>query len=265
MSENINRLYHYTSFEAFVHIFDYQLDCVSNHNMIDLRFGNPVNMNDKNEIAFFEKFFFTGSKISNEIAELYTKLKKKMPFPYIFSLIHHVGSKWYPKDEIPMWFMYGGKATGVRIAFDFKQIEKFCENNNYLLKECQYVNQGEMKDIASNCRERIKKTKREDWNEALKKTYIDSLCYKTKDWTYEQEYRIVACGNNDKTFRICPEEKYKYLHVAFPLKAVKEVTIGPLADKIVANRCIELLTNELFSKVSSLKAFDIKVSKLQIR
>ena len=99
----------------------------------------------------------------------------------------------------------------------------------------------------------------------MKKIFIDSLYYKTKDWEYEQEHRMVAFNNDNNMFHAGPEEEGKFLHVLFPLNAVKEITIGPLADKLVVNRCVELIRNELYAKVSDLKPFDVKISKLQIR
>ncbi|QYR10355.1 DUF2971 domain-containing protein [Prevotella sp. Rep29] len=264
MSNTPNRLYHYTSFGAFVHIFDYQQENFTKNNWINVRLGNPMNMNDKNEITFFEKSFFTGSNISNEIKEFYTEMKEKSPHPYIFSLIHHIGNKWYPKDEIPMWFMYGDNGKGVRIAFDFKMVEEFCEKNHYLLKRCQYVNQNEMQDIARGHRNIVKKLDKNHWNTKLEDIYIGSLCYKTKDWEYEQEYRIVAFGNHNEKYDAYSEEE-QYLHIPLPLKAVKEITVGPLADELLVKRCIELIRNELFAILPDLKPFDIKKTKLQIR
>ena len=258
-------LYHYTSFNAIVHILDYSQECVQKDKLMDFLFGDPLNTNDKKEIMFFEKHFFTDSVISNEIKLEIERVKQESPYPFFMSLIHHQGSKWYPKNEIPMWNMYGDNSKGVRIAFNYKLLENFCNKEGYILRNCIYFNESEMREVARISRDKVKKAEKSEWHPLLRDIYSDSLFYKTKDWDYEQEYRIIVW---DEGVNICTNayNGKRYCKVPLPLECIREITIGPLADKLVTERCLKLIREKLQSLLGEESIqFDIDHSKLQIR
>lgn len=262
----INSLYHYTSFDAIVHILDYEQEGLSKEGLLNIRFGDPLKTNDKREIKFFEDYLFTNSDISNSIKSKYDLVKEELPSPFFLSLIHHKGQKWHPKDEIPMWYMYGDYSKGVRIAFEYKKLEVYCNNDGYKLQECSYFNESEMNKKASDLRKTLKQDiNRTTWESILKQTYGEVLYYKSKDWEYENEHRIIAWGEDENRILENKDNGKKYYSVPLPIDCVREITIGPLADQMVVERCLKLIKEKLNTSLGERVNFEIKCSKLQIR
>ena len=258
-------LYHYTSFDAIVHILDYNQECLAKRGMMNFRFGNPLKTNDRREICFFENHFFTDSELSKEVRALYEEIKRNSPNPFFLSLIHHKGTKWHPKEEIPMWYMYGDYSKGIRIAFDYALLEDYCIKESYTFDKCSYYLENEMCQKASELRKTFTKDNRVKWEAQLKEIYANMLYYKTKDWDYENEYRIITWGNQPDRIQKNEDSGKIYYQVPIPLDCVREITIGPLADLMVVERSIMLIKEKLQGILSDIAHFEVNCSKLQIR
>ena len=221
-------LYHYTSFETVSYILCKE---ALENRLLSFHFSNPLQTNDQNEVHFFQEHVF-GTKAGGILEEKMDKLKGIIGDPFTLSLIHHEG-KGYPSCEIPMWKMYGNNFQGVRLRFNGKKLEDFCKSNEIDLIDCQYMKVTEMKEKGRKIRNYS--------DEQLSAIYKDAIRYKTYDWKYENEWRLVKWCNKIELKEFNGITGRIYINVMLPLDCLEIVEIGPKADQTAFEASLFLL------------------------
>ncbi len=250
-------LYHYTSFEVLTKIMP--IDKEKSNSNLCFWFSNPLQTNDKKEIRFFEEYVFknkTGQKLKTEVEAI----KEKIGSPFTLSLIHHKEeTKTYPSCEIPMWKMYGNNFGGVRLRFDFHKLKKYFESNNCIeLKQCLYLTKTEMVETSRH----LKKANQDNPKDFVEKIYKEAVCYKTCDWEYENEWRLVKWSKDIEAIGFRLTDGRLYLPVTFPFELLETIEIGPKADQEAIEGSLLLIKKKL-QNISDAH-FEIKKSKLEI-
>lgn len=172
--DRYKKLYHYTSFDTFLKIYYSK----------KLKFGAAVNMNDLME------------------ANKWILSQKRSQLPLFFALKDTIAS--YKQISFTMdydsmlkgcmsnsmWYHYGDKRNGVCIEFDFDKLkEKLPKNAKHNIVSYRYLMQNNI--ILPASVETINEV------EAFVEQNVKKLFFtKTKEWKYENEYRIV-CQNQD--------------------------------------------------------------------
>ena len=247
-------LWHYTSFEVLTKIIP--IDKEERKSNLTFWFSNPLQTNDKKEIRFFEEYVFRNKK-GEKLREEVDKIKEKVGRPFTLSLIHHKeDTKSYPSCEIPMWKMYGNNFYGVRLRFDFLQLKKYCDARDDMeLKQCIYLTKKAMG-------EKSRKLKEVNDKESVESIYKESPCYKTCNWEYENEWRLIKWSNDIKAIGFRPNDGRLYLPVTLPLELLETIEIGPKADQEAIEGSLLLIKKKL--QDNSDVHFKIKRSKLDI-
>lgn len=154
--------------------------------------------------------------------------------PYIVSFCKE-------RDYLPMWQIYAKGGNGVCLVFQiedntilhklnmantessFKEM-KFCD--------CDYVSKESLRQRKHHWKRDIEAKYKEGNGKLISSDtpflniYKDAVRYKSKDWEYEQEVRLVCWTlypqiKNGKN-GICP-----YVEVKIPLRWLKEIIVGP--------------------------------------
>ena len=249
-------LWHYTSFEALTQILD------PNKAGVVLRFhlSNPLQTNDKKEVHFFDNYVYTG-KIGKELKLQMDIMTKKIGMPFTLSFIQHKESKKsYPACEIPMWRMYGNQFKGVRLKFNYTKMSSYYKSQTIGgLVKCNYQTVTEMRKKGQDIRNRFKQSDA-DFN--LEDIYKAAVCYKTYDWEYENEWRLIAWCNDIKKMGFYPQSGKLYIPYEIPLDFLETIEIGPKADYEAYEASLQLIKQKLGN--SSDNHFTIKKSKLDI-
>lgn len=175
----MDSLYHYTSFESAIKIIASQT----------LLFSKIGTLNDINE-SYGPDFFPDNykSKESKKLAALFGK----------YTQISFASDSEYKKGyDIPaMWGHYASRGHGVCLILDKAEIVKEVKKRGFYSDNVIYDNQINLTDYEYN--PKIHGTP-ENFIKASKNIFFFR---KTKDWEYEQEYRIIAIRNNVKAFSI---------------------------------------------------------------
>lgn len=252
-SDKPNSLYHYTSFDAVTQIL--WGDSAQKEKSLCFWFGNPLQTNDPREVHFFEEYVYDGVK-GKALKQKTQTLQDKIGMPFILSLIHHknIVHK-YPTCEIPMWKMYGNNFEGVRLRFNFGKLNNYCIKNNINLIRCNYLSVSKMTEIAREIR-------RDSDDNKLENIYKEAVCYKTYDWSYENEWRLVA-WNPDKDKIGFKSNGRLYMPVFLPIELLEAIEIGPKADHKAVEGTLDLIKSKLKSR-SLFSDFKVVRSKLQI-
>lgn len=174
--KNIEKLYHYTSFESAVKIIETK----------SLKFGSLQRMNDINE-RYKHKY------VSNKEKDFYVTIKDlEKELSNIKQISLSQNTKKRCGFDIPaMWGHYAERGEGVCFVFDKQKILEEAKKNK--CKSSRVLYQETCNDIFYEDKYTVK--------EFFIK-YLKSLFFtKTKDWSYEQEYRILNMKNtNDELF-----------------------------------------------------------------
>ncbi len=255
-----NSLYHYTSFEVLTHILDLKNECLKERQMMKFHFGNSLQTNDKKEVQFFKDYVYK-NKGGEKLYKQVENIRNKIGEPFILSLIHHVNTKSsYPSCEIPMWKMYGNNFAGVRLRFDFKKMQEYYKDkDNIDFAKCQYNTISEMEEKGRNIRNSFD---RDAQNSDLENLYKQAILYKTYDWEYENEWRLVAWCNNTNMIDFISTSGRLFIEQEVPLNLLEAVEIGPKADQIAIEGSLNLIKNKLGNIPEN--HFKIEKSKLQI-
>lgn len=253
-------LWHYTSFETLTKILDPSKECIKDRKMLNFRFGNPLQTNDKKEVHFFEEFVYKG-KIGNELKQQVENVKEDIGKPFILSLIHHrENPRNYLSCEIPMWRMYGNQFAGVRLKFDYQKMEKYCKSSSDIsLEKCTYLTKTKMEEKGKSIRDTFMQS---NVDTELKKIYKASVCYKTYDWEHENEWRLIVWSNDNNKIDFNPQNGRLFIPQEIPLDWLTAVEIGPKADYEACEGSLQLIKEKLGS--ISENHFKIKRSKLEI-
>ncbi len=226
--------------------------------MLSIRLNNPLQMNDKREVHFFEDYVFIRS-VGEKMKKIKEDLKKKVGAPYILSFIYHKRINGHFSHEIPMWWMYGNNYKGIRLRFDFQKLNENIQSKGVLLTECKYETNKNMKEIGKNMRKSFANNYNQD---EVKINLKETAVYKSYEWEYENEWRLI---------RLCKQEEVKYddntgrfyYPIELPLYCLNAVKIGPNADKDYIEGCLTLMKEKFGWKDS--ECFRISKSNLQIR
>ena len=177
----IEKLYHYTNMSSLTKILK----------MKSLLFGKLPRMNDINERQ----------------KEVYIDSMNGAVFPpQVFSDISrdlkHLGQISLTKDnrgqlgfDIPaMWGHYARNGNGACIVLDRNKIIERCNYGGYIYGEVKYKDSVTPIDYELNNGELIQNY--------LKRRAKDLFFTKTKDWSYEQEFRILRIDGDSKSINI---------------------------------------------------------------
>ncbi len=177
--QSIDKLYHYTSFESALKIIESQT----------LLFNPLKRMNDINELyrPLFSKEDYTDKE--------WEKMKEIVYSHQQISLSKDKGVKM--GFDIPaMWGHYADKGLGVCLVFSKEELlntlpkEHVKGNVRYL-----DINKFDPDIVVSPTIERTKRFS--------KKEYRDYFFKKTKDWSYEQEFRILMRSDSCERVKLC--------------------------------------------------------------
>lgn len=265
MAEELpSAFYHYTSVASLFKI----LCCKAlEKETISIKLSNTMQSNDPKEVHFFKDYVFNDTKSGKKM----NSLKSKLDFnrePFSFSLIHHYegnevklfGRKGYPHCEIPMWSMYGDKFKGVRLRFDAKELKACVEEKiNFILHKCAYKTISEVKELGKDIRTQFRTGEIVD--EDLISLYKEACFYKPFSWAYECEWRIASFVNRNDGICIDENNGKNYILTYLPLKCLKAIEIGPLADYGQIQSSLSVLQE----KPTQLKNVKIIKSNLQVK
>lgn len=168
-------LAHYTNFESAIKI-------VSSGKM---RYNAFSAMNDISESAL--PFFFSSIKSISSIEDIIDDVKSEIGQYYMISFCQ---DGMYRCFAIPsMWGHYGDKGRGACLVFDKKKIESIALNNNGIPLPILYTNELSPITFDSLNSPTIKSE--------VNKNIGEWFCHKTKDWTSEQEFRVIRKFERD--------------------------------------------------------------------
>lgn len=212
--------------------------------------------NDKNEVHFFEEYVYKGAQgaaLKKEMREI----ERTAGNPFVLSLIYHEEiEKTYPSCEIPMWKMYGDNFKGVRLRFNYKRLLG-CEG--WDLIKCHYLTKTKMEEKGQNIRKSFH-TQSDEFD--IRHVYKEAVCYKTYDWVYENEWRLVVWCNDIRHIKFNQVGKL-YIPIKIPLSYLETIEIGSKADYEAIEASLLLVKEKLSCKGIETN-FKIKQSKLQI-
>lgn len=169
-------LYHYTHFESAIKII------ASGY----LLFSDYKRVNDINESNGIEIITSTSLK-DKEYDELLSNYKM-----ICFSMDKD-GRKGF---DIPaMWGHYADRGQGVCLAFDKTKIEEIIESSNECTSNIVTYSEG-------NIDERLVPEKQCSLLDFIMNSRNELFFQKSKDWEYEQEYRVITFNNALKSLDI---------------------------------------------------------------
>ena len=162
-------------------------------------------------------------------------------------------------DILPMWQQYGDSGAGAFIRLNNEYLDSIIKcSEAEIYRVCYITSDGEvhvshmdkkeednlkqqLEQLKKLC-ERVKKDQNDQYIELISSVQEDiSFLFKTMDYSYEEEYRIVACNSNKSPYKIkCEMNKdYPYPFLYIYLDDIKyegskytEVIIGPKAIDI---------------------------------
>lgn len=177
----IEKLYHYTNENSLKKIL---------HNK-NLLFGKLSRMNDINER---QKEVYIDHKGDSTFPS--------SSFPEILRELKHLGQISLTKDnrgqlgfDIPaMWGHYARNGNGACIVLDRNKIIERCNNGGYIYGEVKYRDSVTPIDYKLNNGELI--------HNYLKRRAKGLFFTKTKDWSYEQEFRILRIDGDSTSINI---------------------------------------------------------------
>ena len=235
-------LYHYTNIDALEQILPSKSDDIKDGELyMTLRLSHPKQCNDPEEQNFFNDTLYRDSEICKQLKDNVDTTKENIGEPFIMSLIRHkraIMSK-CPLTEIPMWSMYGKKEKGVRLRFDYKELNAYCKENNFSLISCRYLNKEGMRIETQKIRDENKEGKLSV--DRLEEIYKQSILYKPLIWNYECEHRIVVWTNNYLT----NEDNNRYVYIRIPLSILKVIQISPMANVEESKKAINKMKNRI--------------------
>lgn len=209
--QRYKRLYHYTSFDKFLKIFYGQ----------KLKFGAAVNMNDIMEA--------NRKLVSNSITQL----------PLLFALEDTIAS--YKQISFTMdfdslikgcmsnslWYHYGDKRNGVCIEFDFDKLKsQMPKNTKHGIVSYKYLLQDSL--ILPSSVETIREVEI-----FVRKNRKEIFFTKTKEWKYENEYRIISQNEEFLHFNDAILAVYFTNNDSEYVRVVEEISKGKFPVKYI--------------------------------
>ena len=252
-------LRHYTTLEVFKEMLQPWLNS-DDRNQPYLNFHASLfsKMNDANEGSIIYDKFFTESIHKQGYKERYIEfLNGRQQF--IISFTHSTRSL----DLLPMWFIYANDAKGIFLRFDGQKLLDWAKSEDDCeLDSCYYMKSKEIADTIADLNLKAPK-EYQDANHFFNKFVYETVLSKNKYWEHEDEWRIVKLetDNNIKQ-KATNRGLVEYIDVHLPLDALKEVCIGPKANKEWVHKSLEVLFSKIKAKCGKC---DIKVNESSIK
>ena len=275
--EESDVLYHYTSIETLNAILsnlkykreNFLPDSLDFHKFC-LRATHWSFFNDPLEYQLyyqkFQDFFDRDKKLSKhkqKFEDLVGLTSCFKGIPYIISL-----SKC--QDNLDMWRSYSKNGTGVAIGFNSEALLNYISKmKDVKLRDCRYL---EDKEIFSE----IKQQYRTSFEMILSMKNIPAseiftllekfAIYKHPCYINEREKRIITYYHDSREskikYRVSNGINIPYLDVEFPLSVIKEIVIGPCANKELNEDSIRMQLDYITGLT---KDIQIKFSELPYR
>lgn len=206
--EEIEKLYHFTTFDTALKIID------SNR----LRFGRLNNMNDLHEadkIVFINANAQSTEKFPSEVLDaLHDEVYKYRQIS--LSMDSEDGNK-KGFDLHQMWGIYANKGDGVCLVFDRRELEKVFEKTNIIHRRVKYDEDVESFVISNSQSPGAVMT---DVQDKIPKLFF----HKRKEWEHEQEYRLMKkCPNTTKEEYLILGHALKFVILSSKLRNIDEV------------------------------------------
>lgn len=249
------KLYYYTDFDTFINKIVEEGNNKSKR--LSLLAGHCEYMNDKAEFQLGYDLLCNNENIQESTKHTISQRRDSTPFIIAFSLA---------KDSLPMWNLYGNRAGGVMLAFDFAYLDKTYNGN---IKSCIY-NDSDAYKILLDFLLNTKKYESENpssknisiFNEAVA---LFPFLVKNKAFSYEQEVRIFNIPwPEDRTEPqifirrhnlLCP-----YTKIFFPSEALCEIWLSPREDFALTQQSMRW-----FLQQHDLSHVEIKQSEIPYR
>ncbi len=182
-------------------------------------------------------------------------------------------------DYLPMWQIYAANGKGICLEFEIDEMPD-AEVLNRLndtgteasldelqFAECKYLSAYKLKAQIKSWKEKIEEAYREIPEKQIspklpyKTLYQEAITYKTDDWKYEDEIRLVRWTQypqikNGKN-GLCP-----YVEIKIPLRFLKGIKVGPSLNQ----EALVYAINELLriKEIDKLKDISIKVTASKV-
>lgn len=249
---------HYTSLEVINIILNSALS--SDNGEFTLHLSHLAMMNDMGESRYVLDKYFTHSNIKKKLKDEWDSEFYPLNIPFVLSTIS-TDSHTRNNGSLPMWKMYGDDCKGAFIRLDKNKLYKFCKDNGYEFMECNYCTVKEVNEIIRDLNKK---------NMEMKALFNDILCEssftKRIDWEYEKEWRVLVKSNNEKIkTKNTSRGIVEYIEIAFPIKLIEEICIGPLANQDNTLASLDSLKKRIKAKFGENIDFNITNSKIQIR
>ena len=170
------------------------------------------------------------------------------------------------QDNLPMWTTYAQRGEGICLGFETDLLNQKLPKWNVMMKDCQYYDFKEFKNINYKEEEIYKDCKtfyeasinpkvlatrykiaETDKGEELTQeekyrirtssiirhlNSFGSFFVKEKSWAYEKEYRILLPGDKkDIRYYRRGDHYVPYVYVKVPIMALKEIIVGPRSPR----------------------------------
>lgn len=162
-------------------------------------------------------------------------------------------------DILPMWQQYGDSGAGAFIRLNNEYLDSIIKcSKAEIYRVCYITSDGEVhvshmgKDEEEGLKkqldqlkilcERVKRDQNDEYTELISSVQEDiSFLFKTMDYSYEEEYRIVASNSNKSPYKIECEKNHDYPYpflyiylddIKYEGSKYTEVIIGPKAIDI---------------------------------
>ena len=252
-------LLHYTSLEAFFSMIKDVYEGKSDN--LNVHLSNIRMMNDLGEYNLIMDKFLTNSKSKQIIRNQIEQIILNDGDNFVYSLMR---SDKFRMGKIPMWKMYADNFKGVKLRFNYKNLNSYLSNLNdgldYKLKECNYYTINEINKKVTEYNNCFKKNKGNSVDINLLNSLLNEVSFiKYKYWEYESEYRIIVQSKSNQ-FKLIPRGLVNYHVLPMPISLLEEVQIGPSANLVTTKESLETIKRTLFKSAK----FNISESKLLI-
>lgn len=277
-----NLIYHYTSTEVLLKILSRAHESLIKEDFKDkicLRATHAKFLNDPTEyelaLSLLEQSLLNyenENPSKTGVSQVFTKESKLDLIllapgePFLFSLSED-------SDNLSMWQSYGTNGSGVSIGLDKKMLEDYAEVvSNTLFTRCSYdfdENISSLTTFWSSIYDKMPlyiENRGMDGSDFLKFLRIVRHCFSIKDKAYKEEREWRLCKNEafkeNIKYRIRSGLIIPYIEHFFTTDIVKNIVIGPCADKELSEKSI-IMALKTFGY--DLKNISLTISKVPYR
>ena len=274
-------LCHYTTIDALLHMIhtptkEEHKEVEANENesaygyYLTFHATDAYMMNDKMEHKL----------ILEEMSDVIRKYNSKFQYetlscgkPYIISFCKE-------RDYLPMWQIYAKGGNGICLVFQFENDDLSLLNNlnesnrEFSSKDidicsCSYESKSSLQNLKKKWESDIEREYKGGNQNLISSAtpflhlFKDAIKYKSKDWEYEKEERLVC-------WKMYPQIKNgkngicSYVEVKIPLLWLKEIIVGPSINQYINTYAIkEMIRVKGWDKLNNY-GVDIKVTESKI-